>query len=131
MGQEMLDERMRSSATVRPSRSSIPVRAWPVLLVIALALLVPAVGSARTSVKIFASQLSSRRLVPGRTVVLQAAVPTGSWCRLSLTNRDARSASSSPRRASSGLGQFTWQVPSNVASGRWTAKRSIDRGAPS
>jgi hypothetical protein len=117
------DKRMhRRDATGTRGRGISTVwTAFLVFLAVLVPLLAPATGSARARVEIDAPQLSTLRLVPGQTVVLEVAVPAGSWCRLTLTHSGARSAASKASRASSGLGQFSWRVPSAVAEGRWTA----------
>jgi hypothetical protein len=107
----------------------------------AFGLLLPAASGAE-SVRIFADQLSSRELVPGQTVVLEAAVPVDSWCRLSLSHAGAPGDASDLRRATAGLAQFSWKVPSNIASGDWRVtvqcgrsrralSRHVDSGASS
>ena len=66
-------------------------------------------------------------LSPGRVMVVQASVPQGSWCRLSLRHPGASSRSSTPVRARSALAQFEWTVPRDVAAGQWKAQVACAR----
>ena len=108
----------------------------------AFGLLLPAASGAE-SVRIFADQLSSRELVPGQTVVLEAAVPVDSWCRLSLSHAGAPGDASDLRRATAGSpGRFrqtsraaTGVSPCSVAglvalsAGTWIAAPQASRSS--
>lgn len=135
MGSTQWMSRVRGVRAIKARRLGI-VSVLVSVLAMAAVLALPAAGNARSRVHIFVGQLSSRHLIPGETIGLQVAVPSASWCRLSLTHAGVRSSDSAVRRASSGLGQFTWLTSSNVAHGKWRAsvrcadsRQAVERGS--
>lgn len=91
------------------------------LIAVAVALVLPATGDAIPAVSITLLGKVGSHLVPGDRGVLQASVPLGSWCRLTLSHFGARGVASGPRVATSRLAQFAWGVQPNAAGGQWRA----------
>jgi hypothetical protein len=93
----------------------------------AVPLVLTSVGGAATSLSVL--QPASSELRPGSTILVQAAVPVGMWCDITLEKPGAPSRSSGGRRAHSALAQFVWRVPRGVAGGQWRATVACARSA--
>jgi hypothetical protein len=81
-----------------------------------------------STVRIPSGQGASTQLAPEGSVLLQATVIPRDWCGVLLSHPRARSAASSPARATGGLAEFSWTVPRTVAPGAW---RTVVRCATS
>lgn len=73
------------------------------------------------------SKPGSDVLRPGAAMLLQASVPVGAWCGITLRRSGAPARSSGWRKARSGLAQFVWRVPHDVAAGSWSATVACTR----
>ncbi len=92
------------------------------LVVVLTALPVPSlVAASAVKLKRPPKPVAETTLVPGHLAMLQSAVTTGRWCRLSLSHPGAPYKTSTPRRAISGLAEYQWRVPKDVAPGAWEA----------
>ncbi len=98
------------------------------LAVVTVALSAAAMGS--SSAATIAKRAPWTTLVPGTPATLQASVTTHRWCRLVLFHPGAPSSESAPRRATSGLAEYRWGVPKDVAPGAWegTVDCGLTRG---
>jgi hypothetical protein len=92
------------------------------LVVVLAALPVPSlVAASAVKLKRPPKPVAETTLVPGHLAMLESAVTMGRWCRLSLAHPGAPYKASTPRRAISGLAEYQWRVPKNVAPGAWEA----------
>jgi CHAP domain len=73
---------------------------------------------------------TSSELRPGSAMLVQASVPVDAWCGITLERLGAPSRASGWRKARSGLAQFVWHVPSDVAAGRWQATVACAHSRP-
>jgi hypothetical protein len=98
-------------------------RFWIAGFVVTASALVLAVGAANGASRHPHSRVvllttGVKTLKRGRTAVIQASVPRGEWCRLSLSRPGGAVVQSAESKARSALAQFEWKVPSNAAGGQ-------------
>ncbi len=97
-------------------------RFWVVgLVVITCYLLLTAAATGATRhprARVVLLTTSTRTLKRGRAAIIQASVPKGEWCRLSLSRPEQAIVKSAESKARSALAQFQWTVPPNAAGGQ-------------
>jgi CHAP domain len=101
------------------SRLRLTWAAAGAMVLTALVVAVGAAGAAQASrsgrVALFPE---SRTLERGHVMIVQASVPVGEFCRLSLGRPGGATVHSAISRARSALAQFEWKVPPNAAGGQ-------------